>query len=478
MKVKHLAKVVLLTLFCASVCTVAAFAQENVRQATQLTADCQYTFDSGQMPSALVDDKEGTYVSVSQGATIQITSDTPIGSLYIKFDRIPQGFFLNVNGTQIAAGQNGFLHEYIPLVQTATTVQLQFPKGASISDIFVFSRGKTPDWVQQWQAPNQAADVLVLPTHSDDDQLYFAGVIPSSVAAGARVQVVYLTNHWNTHDRPHEMLNGLWAAGLTRYPVVAQFPDIYSESLAEAQNRLAASGHPYESIVAFQVEMIRKFRPQVVVTHDVDGEYGHGAHRLNSASAMEAVAASADESKFAQSAKQYGAWDVKKTYVHLYPQEKVVLDLDTGLTYFGGKTAFEVSQQAFMCHTSQLKWDVFTQWIYGTKNAPITKASQISTYNPAKYGLYRTTVGADEQKNSLFEHLVLYGEQERLEKQQQDKALEKEQQANAKLQQKEKQEQQQKRQKAQIIWSVTAALTLIVVAVTIYFIVKKKEKKK
>ena len=89
------------------------------------------------------------------------------------------------------------------------------------------------------------------------------------------------------------------------------------------------------------------------------------------------------------------------------------MDYDTPLEYFNGKTAYEVSKEGYKKHNSQ-QWTWFTGWING-KNTKYTKATQIETYSPLKYGLYYTTVGVDTQKNDMFENIIYYKDQEKKE---------------------------------------------------------------
>jgi hypothetical protein len=83
------------------------------------------------------------------------------------------------------------------------------------------------------------------------------------------------------------------------------------------------------------------------------------------------------------------------------------MDYDIPLESFGGKTAFEVSQDGFSYHKSQ-HWMRFYKWLYGTTEAPITKASQITDASPCYFGLYRSTVGADVLGGDFFENLKSY----------------------------------------------------------------------
>ena len=94
------------------------------------------------------------------------------------------------------------------------------------NSIFVFSEGKTPDYVQKWEVGEPETDLLLCATHSDDDQLFFAGLIPYYAGhMGLRVRVAYFVNHYDTYNRTHELLDGLWHCGLKYYPDISPFPD-------------------------------------------------------------------------------------------------------------------------------------------------------------------------------------------------------------------------------------------------------------
>ena len=88
-----------------------------------------------------------------------------------------------------------------------------------------------------------------------------------------------------------------------------------------------------------------------------------------------------------------------------------------------GKTAYEVSKEGYSKHMSQ-QWTWFTGWING-KNDNYTKATEIKTYSPLKYGLYYSAVGEDVEKNDMFENITYYKVQfEEEEKRQQELAEE------------------------------------------------------
>ena len=269
------------------------------------------------------------------------------------------------------------------------------------------SSSDTEESGQQWQEPYERADLLLFSAHADDEHLFFAGILPYCVANGIKAQVVYMTNHDDNPVRNGERLDGLWAVGIRNKPVVAHFPDLYSESLDGALETYGRNGCAEDDFIAFYVSNIRRFKPQVAVGHDIGGEYGHGAHSLSASVLMKAVGLAGDSSYHGESAAQYGLWDVPKTYLHLWKEREIGISIDEPLPYFDGKTAFQVSQHGFSFHKSQ-HWMYFYKWLKGTAEAPITASGQIRNYPPGKFGLYRSLVGVDsEGAKDFFENIVL-----------------------------------------------------------------------
>ena len=373
--------------------------------------------------SFLLDNNLTSYKKSSGNTTINLENVNGIGSLYLLLHKQYGSYTItdNATGNTITAGENGFLHEFVDLVQAygyaPTSVTIAFQNGAvQLSEIYVFSEGTPPQYVQRWEMPLEGStDLLLLATHGDDDQLFFAGLLP--LYAGEldlRVQVVYLTDHrsgYVDNARMHEMLNGLWAVGVEAYPVFGSFADFRIDSLKDTYTAYKNSYNTTkEQLLSFVVEQIRRFRPQVIVGHDINGEYGHGMHMVYTDLLIQALDITADSTVFPDSVETYGTWEVPKTYLHLYDENQIVLDYDQPLSAFAGLTAFQATQKlGYPCHKSpQYTW--FTQWINGN-NGQITKATEIATYNPCYFGLYRSTVGADVQKNDFMENIVPYQQQ-------------------------------------------------------------------
>lgn len=377
-------------------------------------------------PGSLTDGDRTAVASTQGPARVTVTREGGIAALYIEFDRVPQPWTLTdpAAGETAPCGEDGFLHEYVDVSALGEglpeEVVLDFPEGAAIGELYVFSEGELPGWVQVWEPPCDQADLLLISSHADDEQLFFAGVLPYyAVERGLNVQVAYLVQYFEggyaDHRRTHEQLDGLWTVGVRSYPVMPEFPDLYAESkdretaLNQALAAYEGAGYGYEDFVDYLTWCLRRFQPLVVVSHDLDGEYGHGTHVLCAAALGDALERAADPSYTVEGGEGLEPWQVEKTYLHLYPENRIVMDWDTPLESLGGRTPFQVTQEGFGCHESQ-HWTWFYRWIYGAAGSPIERAADIRTYSPCLYGLYDTQVGPDAAGGDFFENVETWAQ--------------------------------------------------------------------
>ncbi len=330
--------------------------------------------------SYLTDGSYSTGNNYHAGDTITIDSDLPISYLYIIWDSPVSEWTLDFNATSMKCGTNGFLHELVKLTSPSASITINIESNSRICGIYAFTEGELPDFVQEWKPPCSEADILAFSTHADDEILFLGGVLATyGGEQGLPVQVCYMTNYWNgLRIREHEKLDGLWESGIRNYPVNGDFDDIYSETLEAAKTT-----YNYDDVLEYVTGQIRTFKPNVVVTQDLNGEYGHGGHMLLASAVTEAVSNSMDSSFYPEQAATIGTWDVPKTYLHLYSESPIWLDLNTPLDKLGSRTAIETAKDAYLKHVSQ-QWC----WFY---------VSDTYQYSCAKFGLYRTTVGADTQ---------------------------------------------------------------------------------
>ncbi len=338
--------------------------------------------------SSLLDGKVTTSCKAKDGGfTLRISADEGVYGIYLIWNHTPPSWSICGENARILGGEYGFWHEYKAL-DGGASYTLSWEGEGTLADVYLLSEGDLPDYVQVWEPPCEKADFLLLPTHADDEHLWFGGTMPYyGGELGYKVQVVYLMTH--VYGRHHELVNGLWEVGITNYPVIAPFIDKYCANLSQAK-----SYYPEEEVLEFQVEMIRRFRPEVIVGHDLKGEYGHGAHILNATVlSSRSVEAANDPAQFPESLEKYGIWQTKKLYLHLYEENKIFINWkEKILNKFDGKTAYEVAEAGFAQHKSQVA--------YFSLNLDNPKR-----YGCALFGLYSSTVGEDIAKNDFLENI-------------------------------------------------------------------------
>lgn len=355
--------------------------------ASEITKKCDIS--SYKVIDNMLDNRYSTGSSLSGDDYLNIKSDENIRAVYILWDSLPEHFSVKDDSGNLISdykiADNIFLHQLIRVKQDTKGLSINIDKGnCKIAEIYVFGEGFLPDWVQDWKEPYKKADMLLIPTHADDEHLFFGGAMPYYAGElKLKVQVAYLTNHYNF--RVHELLNGLWTVGIRAYPIISDFYDYYASSLEEAKGL-----YDENEILAFQVELLRRFKPYVVIGHDLNGEYGHGVHMLNAYTLIDALSLSNDSSSFTESAQEYGLWDVPKCYLHLYKENKLSMNWDLPLRRFNKKTAFQMAEIGFSKHVSQTEF-----FSVGKKGV----------FDCRAFGLYRSTVGQDKVKNDFFENI-------------------------------------------------------------------------
>ena len=145
-------------------------------------------------------------IPTAEEASLTLEYEEGIGSLYFIFDLEPGAYTIinNDSGETYTAGETRLLHEFLDLGaifgSAPVSVTVDFDNGPlRINELYIYTEGQVPDSVQKWELPkNGETDLILFSTHGDDEQLFFAGILPYYAAElGYQVQVCYLTNHRN-----------------------------------------------------------------------------------------------------------------------------------------------------------------------------------------------------------------------------------------------------------------------------------------
>ena len=388
--------------------TVPAWAEE----AEDLTSGIKVkVVDKAGKVNSITDGKYTTFWESSKRKEpyVILTSDKPVYGLYLCFQKMPDTYVIQKQSgddwvTVAESGEERFHHAFFELdglkkIRIISTMDKKNTMG--FNEIYCFGEGEVPDWVQRWEKPVEKADLLFLIAHPDDELLFTGGAIPTyAVEKNKQVEVAYLS--YSNTTRRSEALNGLWAMGVRNYPVFGPFADRYAKT-GKVKDAYAEAGGK-QKVFDWVNELFRRFRPEVVVTQAENGEYGHPQHKMVAEAAKECFSLAADASQSPESAQEYGPWQVKKLYLHLYGDEadQTVFDWDQPLSSFGGKTGAELAAEAFALHVSQkgmgagkgAKFEEFKVETTGAKKYPYDH-----------FGLQNSTVGPDEAKNDFLEHL-------------------------------------------------------------------------
>ena len=377
----------LMVLLLALLLTGGALAEE----AKDITGACTFLRKTSQVDfTPMMDDKYATFYKMNPRRVIEIHGEEDISAVYVQFFYFPAPLevYAGTGGAWTLVGKldGRYLTEYVPLPEGTRQVRLvnSTPDRVDVAEITLFGAGEKPAYVPQWEEPAKA-DLMLVATHPDDELLWFGGLLPTY--AGEKdlaVQVTYLVP--SIGYRRLELLDGLWHCGVETYPLFLEIPDKRAPNLS-AQYKLWNKNY----VLGKVVEAIRRVQPEVIVTQDERGEYGHGGHRVCADICKLAITAAADASVHPASAKQYGVWQAKKLYLHLYKENQLRMDWRVPLAAFQGQDGLTVATQALACHVSQ------------TNNGWAMEEG--GPYDNELFGLYFTTVGEDVNKDDFMENI-------------------------------------------------------------------------
>ncbi len=272
----------------------------------------------------------------------------------------------------------------------------------------------SPGRAYEWEPQPDKAVLLVVSTHPDDEGIFFGGLIPYYTQV-AWLPLVHICMTSGDYVRPPEVREAElccadWTYGLRNPPLFPRFRDWPTLTLDGTWDLWADGVFDGDDIAegraiatAYVAQQIRRFRPEVVITHDFDGETGHFNHRATALATTDAWVLAADPDAYLGGLEP---WQAKKLYTHLYdrpPTHPMINELrhdwSTPYPELGGLTALEVTDLGLCCHVTQ-----------GGCYIPVYYAG---LRHCDHWGLYQSVVGSDTldpngvARGDFLEHITL-----------------------------------------------------------------------
>ena len=386
-------------------------ARAEERDQNDITENCKFTIcASSKKATNMTDTKYTSYWESKEikDPFVTITSDQPICGLYLCFRSMPESYDIQTGGENkwrtVQTGDTRYYHVFYELdhVKQVRIQSTQAGKHAlGFNEIFVFGPGEIPDWVQRWEDPPEKADLMFLMAHPDDELIFLGGAIPTyAVEKEKKVIVAYLS--YSNTTRRSEALNGLWTMGVRQYPLFGGFRDCYGKNAdASYKNVTGAKKTGQQKVWKWVTQIFRTYRPDVVVTHDINGEYGHGQHKMLADAVIQCLEKAADSDQFLEIEED--PWQIRKLYVHLYgdASNQTHMDWNIPLSKANGKTGLELACEAYALHVTQKGASIK---IHGKKQY-LSVEETGTTFPNTVFGLYYSDVGEDLSHQDFLENI-------------------------------------------------------------------------
>lgn len=339
---------ILLAILIAGVSTFAEGADEP--DAQEIIESC--TVKLGKKTSKNLTDKKFTTYSDSKkekNPELTITSEEPVFGVYLCFRSMPDGYEVYADGEKIADGDPEIYHVFYEINGAKEIRVRATDDGKTVmgfNEVYAFSEGTIPSWVQRWEKTPEQSDILFLIAHPDEETIFLGGAIPLYAVEEERTVTVASLTTVNTTKRS-ELLNSLWSMGYRNYPILGTFQEKKSNSVSGAY-RGVDKKNGEEKVQAWVTEVIRRCKPQVVVGPDEKGEGSNGQRMMLADAAMKCFEYASDATRFPESAEKYGVWQPQKLYLHLYEKNQLIFDWNTPMEKLNGQTGMNMAMYAFL----------------------------------------------------------------------------------------------------------------------------------
>ena len=243
--------------------------------------------------------------------------------------------------------------------------------------------------------------------HPDDEGIFFGGALPYYSRVLHLPTMLVCMTAGRDPTRSAELLRAAWTYGLRYQPVLGPFADVNSGGVPNnpyphtidmtwdywADGVPQGDGSDVEAgktrAINYVAEQIRRYRPDVIITQDLNGESGHDNHKATAYAVTRAFFVAADPTATATNLAGLAPWQARKLYVHLYPTNRLFHKYwEIPFPALSNQTPRQVATAGLACHVSQgpSRWRVASVYAPGVG---------YSAWPSEWWGLYASAVGPD-----------------------------------------------------------------------------------
>ncbi len=346
------------------------------------TLPCTFTApDETQSYTAhLSDDDPYTTLTVKRKETLrmELAGGAP-SALYFDFFERPAEFklsFLDENGTLLGEQKisNASYHLTVPVSFDGLFAVVLAPVSGDVRIGEWYACAE--DFTSAFSDTSETADVLAVLNEPGDELTVFGGLFAALAGErGLSVQVVYLTQADGYHT--HQCMDVLSGMGVLREPVFGAGKRTENRTDSSAYSALGGSDVLLKNLTG----MIRTLQPKLVLTLDTDTNQPRYTDSVIARSVLTAAKYAADEKRYPDSAP----FAVSKVYT-LSADGETVIRLTDPLYAFDGITTDALAKELQKRYVEE-------------------RVYSIALPDTLRFALSLETVGSDDAKNDLLEHL-------------------------------------------------------------------------
>ena len=353
---------------------VARAEESNATEPVDVPVGCSFVLpeESASYAYRLSDGLVTSRVHLKANAAFTVTPESEICVLVLDWYTVPASYTvaqLDAAGTEISQETitDGFLRRVIPIDPSCASITVSNLPEGSIGDVAAYSSVSPTSTATQGFLPTPtSADLLIIAVGPSDECLQFGALLPTYAREkGIKTAIIYLSDY-GKRARVDEAFAGLALEGYLEYPIFGGFTCSNYDSY-----NMAAEGFKKTDLIKYLKQEIAALDPKVVVSHsELDDS---GSHLF----VNECVVRAVRESETVQKFYTFGAAE---------GVDPTVIDMNTPLNAYDGKTAAEVAQAAYSLHVSQ-------------------RVFAFAVDTASAYTLAYSAVGEDTARNDLFEHI-------------------------------------------------------------------------